>query len=83
MMGDGETVLYGSSDSSESQAVADLLSDLGVAYSFREVNTDPTAMREWEQLDGEKVPMLRMGHHTIVRGFDRIRIQQIFGWVGC
>jgi hypothetical protein len=83
MMGDGETVLYGSTDSSESQAVADLLQDLGVAYSFREVNTDPSAMREWEQLDGETVPMLRMGHHTIVRGFDQIRIQQIFGWVGC
>ena len=82
-MGDGETVLYGSTDSSESQAVADLLQDLGVAYSFREVNTDPSAMREWEQLDGETVPMLRMGHHTIVRGFDQIRIQQIFGWVGC
>jgi len=82
-MGDGETVLYGSTDSSESLAVADLLQDLGVAYSFREVNTDPSAMREWEQLDGETVPMLRMGHHTIVRGFDQIRIQQIFGWVGC
>jgi hypothetical protein len=31
----------------------------------------------------EKMPMLRMGHHTIVRGFDRIRVQQLFGWVGC
>jgi hypothetical protein len=40
-------------------------------------------MREWEQLDGERVPLLRMGHDSIVRGFDRIKVQQLFGWVGC
>ena len=82
-MGDGEAILYGSDDCSESKAMAQLLSDLGVEFSFRLVNRDAAAQSEWEQLDGEKVPMLRMGHHTIVRGLDRIRIQQHFGWVGC
>jgi hypothetical protein len=24
-----------------------------------------------------------MGNYTIVRGFDRIRVQQLFNWVGC
>jgi hypothetical protein len=24
-----------------------------------------------------------MGHNSIVRGFDRIKVQQLFGWVGC
>jgi hypothetical protein len=29
------------------------------------------------------VPLLRMGKNSIVRGFDRIKVQQMFGWVGC
>ncbi len=82
-MGDGEAVLYGSDECDESRAMADLLRDLGVDFRFRDVNRDSVAMREWEQLDGERVPMLRMGNHSIVRGFDRIKIQQLFGWVGC
>ena len=82
-MGDRETVLYGSDECSESKAMADLLYELGVEFRFRVVNRDSVAMREWEQLDGERVPMLRMGNHTIVRGLDRIRVQQLFGWVGC
>ena len=83
MMGDGEAVLYGSDECDESRAMADLLRELGVDFRFRVVNRDSVAMREWEQLDGERVPMLRMGNHSIVRGFDRIKIQQLFGWVGC
>ena len=82
-MGDGEAVLYGSDDSEESNAMADVLRELGIQFRYRAVNRDSAAMREWEQLDGERVPMLRMGNHTIVRGLDRIRLQQLFGWVGC
>jgi hypothetical protein len=82
-MGDGEAVLYGSDDSEESNAMVELLDDLGIQFRYRAVNRDASAMREWEQLDGERVPMLRMGNHTIVRGLDRIKIQQLFGWVGC
>ena len=79
----GEAVLYGSDESRESTAMVDLLNELGVAFEYRSVNRDPIAMREWEQLDGERVPLLRMGHNSIVRGFDRIKVQQLFGWVGC
>jgi hypothetical protein len=79
----GEAVLYGSDDSGESTAMVDLLNELGVQFEYRCVNHDPSAMREWEQLDGERVPLLRMGHDSIVRGFDRIKVQQLFGWVGC
>jgi glutaredoxin len=82
-MGDGEAILYGSDDSAESNAMAELLRELGIQFRYREVNRDSAAMREWEQLDGERVPMLRMGNHTIVRGLDRIKVQQLFGWVGC
>ncbi len=82
-MGESEAVLYGSDECNESKAMADLLRELGVEFRYRVVNRDSVAMREWEQLDGERVPMLRMGNHTIVRGLDRIRVQQLFGWVGC
>jgi len=82
-MGEGEAVLYGSDDSEESNAMVELLDDLGIQFRYRAVNRDASAMREWEQLDGERVPMLRMGNHTIVRGLDRIKVQQLFGWVGC
>ena len=82
-MGEGEAVLYGSDDSVESMAMAALLHDLGVEFRFRAVDRDSAAMHEWEQIDGERVPVLRMGNHAIVRGLDRIKVQQLFGWVGC
>ena len=76
-------VLYGSDESRESTAMVELLNELGVQFTYRRVNRDPAAMREWEQLDGERVPLLRMGKNSIVRGFDRIKVQQLIGWVGC
>jgi hypothetical protein len=79
----GEAVLYGSDESSESNAMVELLNELGVQFEYRSVTRDPVAMREWEQLDGERVPLLRMGKNSIVRGFDRIKVQQLIGWVGC
>ena len=79
----GDAVLYGSDESRDSTAMVELLNELGVAFEYRSVNRDPIAMREWEQLDGEQVPLLRMGKNTIVRGFDRIKVQQLTGWVGC
>lgn len=78
-----DAILYGADDSGESAAMIQLLRELGVDFEYRPVNRDPVAMREWEQLDGERVPLLRMGKNSIVRGFDRIKVQQMFGWVGC
>jgi hypothetical protein len=75
--------MYGSNESSESNAMVDLLNELGVEFEFRSVDNDPAASREWEQLDGDRLPMLRFGNNAIIRGFDRIKIQQLFGWVGC
>jgi glutaredoxin len=80
---DHEAVLYGSDESGESTAMVELLNELGVQFTYRRVNRDPSAMREWEQLDGERVPLLRLGKNSIVRGFDRIKVQQLIGWVGC
>lgn len=82
-MGNAETVLYGSTECAESKAMAALLDELGVQFEFRAVDRDARAMREWEQLDGDRMPMLRLGNNAFVRGFDRIKVQQLFGWVGC
>ena len=82
-MGDAQAVLYGSDAERESNAMVELLNELGVKFEYRAVDHDPAATREWEQLDGERVPMLRMGNHAILRGFDQIKLQQLFGWVGC
>lgn len=82
-MGDTQAVLYGSDGERDSSAMVDLLNALGVNFEYRAVDRDPMATREWEQLDGERLPMLRLGNHAIIRGFDRIKIQQLFGWVGC
>ena len=82
-MGNNQAVLYGSDECPESSAMADLLDELGVQFEFRAVNRDNAAAREWEQLDGDRLPMLRFGNNAFVRGFDRIKIQQLFGWVGC
>ena len=75
--------MYGSDDSADSTAMADLLDELGVQFEYRAVNRDDVAAREWEQLDGDLLPVLRLGNNAFVRGFDRIKIQQLFGWVGC
>ena len=82
-MGDAQAVLYGSDGERESNAMIELLNTLGVKFEYRAVDRDPAATKEWEQLDGERLPMLRFGNHAIIRGFDRIKIQQLFGWVGC
>lgn len=82
-MADIQTVLYGSDESRDSNAMVELLNRLGVAFEYRAVDTDPVATTEWEQLDGECIPILRVGRNSILRGFDRIRVQQLFGWVGC
>jgi hypothetical protein len=78
-----DAVLYGSDGSQESTAMADLLKELGVEFEYRCISCDAGARREFEQLDGDLVPLLRLGHNSIVRGFDRIKVQQLMGWVGC
>jgi hypothetical protein len=82
MNGASDAVLYGTDGSRDSVAMADLLNEMGVAFEYRSVNRDPAARKEWEDLDGECLPMLRLGSRGIVRGLDQIKVQQLVGWVG-
>ena len=81
--GAADAVLYGADGSRESAAMAELLNEMGVEFEYRSVSQDPAARGEWEDLDGERLPMLRLGSKGIVRGLDRIKVQQLVGWVGC
>ena len=81
--GAADAVLYGADGSRDSAAMAHLLNEMGVEFEYRSVNRDPAARREWEDLDGESIPMLRLGSIGIVRGLDCIKVQQLIGWVGC
>lgn len=81
--GAADAILYGADGSRESAAMAELLNEMGVEFEYRSVNQDPAARREWEDLDGERIPMLCLGSKGIVRGLDRIKVQQLVGWVGC
>lgn len=78
-----DTILYGWDGSKESAAMAELLRELGVQFEYRSVSRDLAARKEWEDLDGERLPILRVGANHIVRGLDQIRVRQIVGWVGC
>ena len=78
----GAAVLYGADGSSESAVMAELLDELGINFEYRSVSRDPIAKQEWEDLDGELIPLFR-GGNFIVRGVDRIKVQQLVGWVGC
>ena len=82
-MGNTDAVLYGADESQDSRAMAELLDELGVRFEFRSVSRSSAARNEWEQLDGGDLPLLRLGSNSIIRGFDRIKVQQLFGWVGC
>ena len=81
---DMDAILYRRMDEAESEVMQEYLQDLGIGCRVRHIdNGDPSARREWEDLDGEVTPLLIMDKGRIVRGFDRTRVDQLVGWIGC
>ena len=79
-----DAVIYCLTDDLESQVMQDYLEGLSVGCRVRHIdNGDPAARREWEDLDGEVTPLLVLDQRRIVRGFDRTRVDQFLGWIGC
>ena len=79
-----DAIIYCGTDDSDSQVMHDYLKGLGIGCRMRHIdNGDPTARREWEDLDGEVTPLLIIDRDRIVRGLDRIRVDQLVGWIGC
>jgi hypothetical protein len=50
---------------------------------MRPVDGDPRALQEWDDLDGQVTPLLVLDQHRIVRGFNRARVDQLVGLIGC
>jgi hypothetical protein len=78
-----DAVIYCRTDDAESQVMREYLSGLSIDCSMRSVDGDAGARREWEDLDGQVTPLLVLDQGRIVRGFDRARLNQLVGWIGC
>jgi hypothetical protein len=79
-----DAIIYCRMDEADSEVMRDYLRGLYIGCRVRHIdNGDPTARREWEDLDGEVTPLLVLDQHRIVRGFDRTRVDQLVGLIGC
>lgn len=79
-----DIVIYSRQGELESEVMHDYLKTLGFDASVRHVdNGDAAARQAWEDLDGEVTPLTVIDSTRIVRGFDRARVDQLVGWIGC
>ena len=67
----------------DAESMREYLHGLGIDCRMRRIDGDPDARQEWEDLDGEVTPLLILDQRRIVRGFDRARVDQLVGWIGC
>ena len=79
-----DAIIYCETDDRQSAVMQEYLRGLYIGCSLRHIdNGDPGARREWEELDGEITPLVVLGQGRIVRGFDRTRVDQLLGCIGC
>ena len=79
-----DAIIYCNTDDRQSAVMQDYLRGLSVGCRLRHIdNGDPGARREFEELGGSGVPLVVLGEGQVVHGFDRTRINQILGWIGC
>jgi hypothetical protein len=67
----------------EAEPMREYLNGLGIECLMRRIDGDPGARQEWEDLDGQVTPLLVLDERRVVRGFDRTRVDQLVGWIGC
>jgi hypothetical protein len=78
-----DAVIYCRTGDPESQVMHDYLDGLGIDCRMRAVDGDAGALQEWEDLDGQITPLLVLDQRRIVRGFNRARVDQLVGLIGC
>lgn len=78
-----DVVIYCKDGCQESRAMQEYLRSIGLDYRLRPVDGDARARSEWEDLDGEVLPLLVIDKSRIVRGLDRARVDQMVGMIGC
>jgi hypothetical protein len=78
-----DAVIYCRTGDAESQVMREYLDGLGIDCRMRAVDGDASALQEWEDLDGQVTPLLVLDQRRIVRGFNRARVDQLVGLIGC
>ena len=79
-----DIVIYSKAGCQESEVMRDYLQNLGLSPQLRNIDEgDTAARREWEDFDGQVTPLTVIDQRQIIRGFDRTRVDQLIGWVGC
>jgi hypothetical protein len=79
-----DAIIYSRTGDRDSEVMRDYLRSLSIGCRVRHIdNGDASARREWEDLDGQVTPLLVLDQRRIVRGFDRTRVDQLVGWIGC
>jgi hypothetical protein len=78
-----DAVIYYRNGEPDSQVMREYLTTLGIDCRMRPVDGDARALQEWDDLDGQVTPLLVLDQHRIVRGFNRARVDQLVGLIGC
>ncbi|HEY4865443.1 MAG TPA: hypothetical protein VIK45_08030 [Candidatus Dormibacteraeota bacterium] len=78
-----DAVIYCRNGEPDSQVMREYLTTLGIDCRMRPVDDDARALQEWDDLDGQVTPLLVLDQHRIVRGFNRARVDQLVGLIGC
>jgi glutaredoxin len=78
-----DVVIYCKDGCADSLAMREYLQSIGIDYRLRTVDGDAGARTEWEDIDGQILPLLVIDKSRIVRGMDRARVDQMVGWIGC
>jgi hypothetical protein len=79
-----DAIIYCRTGDAASEVMQNYLREFSVGCRLRHIDDgDAGARREWERLDGEVTPLLVLDHDRVVRGFDRTRLDQLLGLIGC
>ena len=79
-----DIVIYSKAGCEESEVMRAYLQGMGLNPRLRRVDEgDSAARQEWEDFDGQVTPLTVIDQRQIIRGFDRTRVDQLIGWVGC
>jgi hypothetical protein len=83
-VGHVDAIIYCRTGDADPEVMQEYLRGLSVGCRLRHIdNGDPSARREWEELDGEFTPLLVLDQTRVVRGLDRMQVNQLLGWIGC
>lgn len=73
-----KVIVYSSDSCGYCRMAKEWLKENGVPFEEKNVNTDPQARREMEEMKAAGVPIIAVGNEVII-GFDKPRLEALFG----